>query len=165
MKPYQQKNIKLTKAQLELVNELTSGMQLGSRGLFIQTLICQRHRRLRSDYENWPGVPLPYETFIKVYCRTYSWDDVSHLMTRAPYDKDNGVCFRYKVHEDILDRFIKAGEEHLLSYNHIQKEPFYNLSGKPYERKLNRDPNRVNHKLATQVDLGYGISWLQREKQ
>lgn len=158
--PYIQTNLKLTISQYHYLRELTAGMDSDSRRLFIHTFLCQRQMRAKSDYHAWKGVPLPRKSFIHVYCRNYSWESVEPFMTRAPYYAKEGICFRYRIHEHIIDTFIEKGEDLLLSPSRLQDQWFVDVDGRPLP-KLNRP---LSSAPPTQVDLGYGIAWLIRQR-
>jgi hypothetical protein len=81
-------------------------------------------------------------------------------MTRAPYDKEAKQCFRYRIDEKWLDNYIKAGEDYLLNFNRIKDEPFINEFGEQFKKFI----KPFTKAAPTQIDLGYGIDWLTRER-
>jgi hypothetical protein len=161
MEPFIQSGLKQTREQHEMLAQITAGANPDSFKLFIHVLKCQLQRRVTKDYEDWKGVPLPRETFIHVYCRNYKWQDVSHIMRRAPYDKEQKKCFRYRIQEQWVDDYIRAGEGYLLNVNRIKEEPFVDEQGQPCKKFI----KPITHTRTTQIDVGYGIQWLQREKE
>jgi len=161
MTPYIQKNVKFTKEQLGLVNSWTADMNSDSKAFFIHALVCQRQLRMKSDYEEWQGLPLPRATFIHVYCRDYQWEQVQQYMTRAPYSQEDGICFRYKVDETLIDEFIAAGETFLLSFSNIQHDSLFDIDG----NRLNKLIRPFSSSPSTQIDIAQGINWLLREKR
>lgn len=160
MNTFIQSSIKLTKSQLNWLNSVTRGMNSDTKKFFIHTLKNQLSRRILKDYESWKGVPIP-RTFIHKHCRNYKYSEVKDFITRKPYFKEFNICFRYRLKESLIDEFILAGEDFLLSWSAIQDDWFYDQEG----NSLNKLIKPFSSASSTPIDLGFGMGWLKKEKE
>lgn len=140
-------------------------MSVDTKAFFTHVLACQLQHRLRHDEEHFAGVPMPRATFVHVYCRGYKWEEINskELMWRSGYSIEEKRCMCYGLHDELIEEFIVAGEEFLLSFSNIRELAFYDLvTGKKQPRLIKPFYPNVG---STQIDLGYGIGWLKREKE
>lgn len=161
MQPFIQSKIKLTSQQLDLLNGWTASMGKDSKKFFVHVLMCHKQSRLKHDFDEWKGVPCPRKTFIHEYCREYQWDDVAPFMKRLPYIQEEGICFRYKIHEELIDDFVEAGQAQLLNVKQCMLGQYFDSEGK----LLNKLIKPFNSQEPCQVDVQAAIWKLNHEKQ
>lgn len=126
---YIQQRARLTRSQYEFIEKYTEGMKRHDKVFFRQVLISQAYQRVWDTYASIEGIPIPRATFIRENCRDYQWEEVEHLMRRRPYSQVEHKCYRYRLHEELIEEFLCAGEEYLLSAARIAEETLYGVEG------------------------------------
>jgi hypothetical protein len=170
-KPYRQSKLIATKEQLAMYKQVTQFMNNDTEGLFRHILICHqkeiiKNKKDESKKNKFKGVPAPRESFIHKFFRRYHWEqlEATGIVQRLPYDKDNGICYRYRLNEDWLHRYAEKGADYLLNLSKLHNDDLYDVgSGKTLKKIIKpfRNPFNGEKPLTTEVNVKNGVLWLR----
>lgn len=148
-----------------MLNQVTQYMNGDTEKLFIHILICHIQELSRKNLDVYLGVPAPRESFIHKFFRKYHWRqlEATKLVRRLPYDKDNGICFRYKLNEEWVLDYVARGADYLLNLSKLKNDDLYDVSSGKAQSKIIKpfkNPFGGAKPLVTKVNIEYAVLWL-----